>query len=60
MQIDLSERQQLNVPLSSRRICEPDSNLTISTDPAFAKKAGVRTVRDAGITIVLELHLLSR
>jgi hypothetical protein len=58
MQIDLTERYRLNTPVSSRRICEPGSNLTTSTCLAFASEGGVRTVRDAGMTSVIGLTSL--
>jgi hypothetical protein len=61
MQIDLSEKQRRNVSFSSRLIWEPGSNSITSTSSASTKQAAVKTVRDAGITMVGGLEpVLSR
>jgi hypothetical protein len=51
MQIDFSEEQRQNVPVSSGRNCDPHSKLIVLTDFAFRNDSFVKTVIEAGITI---------
>jgi hypothetical protein len=52
MHIERNAIHGTNVPRSSGRICESASNSITATDAAVLKKSPVRTVRDAGITVI--------
>jgi hypothetical protein len=53
MQIDFSEWQKPNVPVSSQRIREPVSDAMTSTSSEPAKKSAVKAVNDSEITRIL-------